>query len=91
MATMFLRYHYFCDVVAAIVCSFIALFINYFFGYRIYLKKKEKKNLKIKDIIRSLGIINVNMNMDITKKGNKSESNDQKEKNHAELVEEKDN
>ena len=91
MATLFLRYHYFCDVVAAVVCSFVALFINYFFGYRIYLKKKGKKSLKIKDINRSLGIINANMNMDITKKGNKSESSAQKEKNHAELIEEKDN
>ena len=91
MATIFLRYHYFCDIVAAIICSFVALMINYFFGYRIYLKKKGKKSLKIKDINRSLGIINVNMNMDITKEGNNSNSVSQKDKNHAELVEEKDN
>ena len=91
MATLFLRYHYFCDIVAAIVCSFVALMINYFFGYKIYLKKNGKKNLKIKDINRSLGIINVNMNMDTTKKGKKSDSDALKEKNHVELVEEKDN
>ena len=36
IATLFLRYHYFCDIVAAIVCSFVALMINYFFGYKIY-------------------------------------------------------
>ena len=89
MATLFLRYHYFCDIIAAIICSFIALMINYFFGYRIYLKKKGTKKLKIKNINRSLGIINVNMNMDIAKKGNKPDSDAQKDKNHAELVEEK--
>ena len=71
------------------VCAFIAIIINYFFGYRIYLKKKGTKKLKIKNINRSLGIINVNMNMDIAKKGNKPDSDAQKDKNHAELVEEK--
>ena len=89
MATLFLRYHYFCDILAAMVCAFIAIIVNYFFGYRIYLKKKGTKKLKIKNINRSLGIINVNMNMDIAKKGNKPDSNAQKDKNHAELVEEK--
>ena len=89
MATLFLRYHYFCDILAAMVCAFIAIIINYFFGYRIYLKKKGTKKLKIKNINRSLGIINVNMNMDIAKKGNKPDSDAQKDKNHAELVEEK--
>ena len=43
MATLFLRYHYFCDILAAMVCAFIAIIINYFFGYRIYLKKKGTK------------------------------------------------
>ena len=72
MATLFLRYHYFCDIIAAVICSLISLSINYFFGYKIYLKQSGRKSMKIKGINRSLGIINVNANMDII----------EKEKNH---------
>ena len=94
MATLFLRYHYFCDILAAIVCSLLSLTINYFFGYKIYLKEKENegKNLEIKDNNKSLGIINVNINMDSSQKENKlniGNLNDKIDKNHVELVEEK--
>lgn len=94
MATLFLRYHYFCDILAAIVCSLLSLSINYFFGYKIYLKEKENegKNLEIKDNNKSLGIINVNINMDSSQKENKlniGNLNDKIDKNHVELVEEK--
>ena len=94
MATLFLRYHYFCDILAAIVCSLLSLSINYFFGYKIYLKEKENggKNLEIKDNNKSLGIINVNINMDSSQKENKlniGNFNDKIDKNHVELVEEK--
>ena len=90
MATLFLRYHYFCDIIAAVICSFISLSINYFFGYKIYLKQSGRKSMKIKGINRSLGIINVNANIIIIDKENNS-GNSLKEKNHQELVEEKDN
>jgi membrane-associated phospholipid phosphatase len=94
MATLFLRYHYFCDILAAIVCSLLSLSINYIFGYKIYLKEKENegKNLEIKDNNKSLGIINVNINMDSSQKENKlniGKLNDKIDKNHVELVEEK--
>ena len=94
MATLFLRYHYFCDILAAIVCAFLSLSINYFFGYKIYLKEKENegKNLEIKDNNKSLGIINVDINTDSSQKENKlniGNLNDKIDKNHVELVEEK--
>ena len=90
-ATLFLRYHYFCDILAAIVCSVVAVMINYFFGYRIYLKKIRRKSLKAKDLNNSLGIINVNMNMNLSQKENKSDSSTKNEQKHQELIEEKDN
>ena len=94
MATLFLRYHYFCDILAAIVCSLLSLTINYCFGYKIYLKKieGERKNMEIKDNNKSLGIINVNINMDSSQKDNKlniQNKIDKIDKNHVELVEEK--
>ena len=91
MATLFLRYHYFCDILAAIVCSIVAVMINYCFGYRIYLKKIRRKSLKAKDLNNSLGIINVNMNMNLSQKENKSDSGTKNEQKHQELIEEKDN
>ena len=87
MATLFLRYHYFCDVIAAIICAVLSLIINYFFGYRNYLKK-ERKTLVIKDSNKSLGIINVNINIDSAQKENDLDVNNKKDKNHVELIEE---
>ena len=90
MATLFLRYHYFSDIIAAVVCSGTSLIINYFFGYKIYLKKRgNRKNMEIKDINKSLGIINVNINMDSSQKDNKINFDNNKYKNHAQLVDEK--
>jgi hypothetical protein len=86
-ATLFLRYHYFCDVIAAIICAVLSLIINYFFGYRNYLKK-ERKTLVIKDSNKSLGIINVNINIDSAQKENNLDVNNKKDKNHVELIEE---
>ena len=88
LATLFLRYHYFCDIIAAIICAVLALIFNYYFGYKIYLKEYEKnrKKLIIKNSINnSLGIINVNINMDSKQKNNQINN----DKNHVELVEEK--
>ena len=92
-ATLFLRYHYFCDIIAAVICSFLGLSINYFFGYKIYLKESEKKrkNLKIRDMNKSLGIINVDINMDSSQKENKLKLENEIKKNHVEFVEEKNN
>ena len=87
LATLFLRYHYFCDIVAAVICAVLSLVINYYFGYKIYLKK-GRKNLVIKDSNKSLGIINVNINIDSDNKENNIEAIDKKDKNHIELVEE---
>ena len=84
---MFLRYHYFCDIVAAVICAVLSLVINYYFGYKIYLKKR-RKNLVIKDSNKSLGIINVDINIDSDNKENNIEAIDKKDKNHIELVEE---
>ena len=93
MATLFLRYHYFCDIIAAIICSLLSLFINYFFGYRKYLNNLAKKgrNLEIKNISNSMGIINVNINMDSSQKENEVKTSEEKDKNHVQFVEEKDN
>ena len=93
MATLFLRYHYFCDIIAAILCSLLSLFINYFFGYKKYLNNLEKKGRKmeIKNINNSMGIINVNINMDSSQKENEVKIDEEKDKNHVQFVEEKDN
>jgi len=46
LATLFLRYHYFCDILMAIFLAFLSFELNYFFGYKKYLnyKKKEKED-----------------------------------------------
>ena len=36
LATLFLRYHYFCDILMAIILAFLGFSINYCFGYRRY-------------------------------------------------------
>ena len=92
MATLFLRYHYFCDIIAAICCSLLSVAINYYFGYRIYIKNiwKYRKGMEIKDnVSKSLGIINVNINVDSSEKDNKINNDNKKDKNHVELIEEK--
>ena len=52
-ATLFLRYHYFCDVIIAIILSYLSFFINYHFGFKKYLisLEKEKENEKINSVI----------------------------------------
>lgn len=42
LATLFLRYHYFCDVLMAIILAFLSFAINYCFGYKRYLKSLKK-------------------------------------------------
>ena len=46
LATFFLRYHYFCDILMGIILAFIGFTINYCFGYRRY----KKKVFKIKEV-----------------------------------------
>ena len=38
LATLFLRYHYFCDILMGIILAFLGFIINYCFGYRRYNK-----------------------------------------------------
>ena len=53
LGTLFLRYHYFCDILMAIILSYLSYLINYNFGYKIYLnsmnneKSKDINNVKI--------------------------------------------
>jgi membrane-associated phospholipid phosphatase len=42
LATLFLRYHYFCDIIMAIFLAFLSFELNYFFGYKKYLNYKKK-------------------------------------------------
>ena len=44
LATVFLRYHYFCDIVMAVFVSFLGFWINYCFGYKKYIKKYQDMN-----------------------------------------------
>ena len=44
IATLFLRYHYFCDIIMAVILAFLSFGINYYFGlvrYRRYRKEHE--------------------------------------------------
>ena len=44
-ATLFLRYHYFCDIIAAVIIAFLSFEINYFIGlkrYRKHIKEHQK-------------------------------------------------
>jgi membrane-associated phospholipid phosphatase len=49
LATIFLRYHYFCDVVMGLILAFLSFEINYYFGLRRYMKnnKEEKADFKM--------------------------------------------
>ena len=40
LATLFLRYHYFCDILMAWFLALLSFIINYWFGYRKYFKNK---------------------------------------------------
>ena len=42
LSTLFLRYHYFCDVLMSIILAFLSFYINYYFGYKKYYKNKTK-------------------------------------------------
>ena len=48
-ATLFLRYHYFCDIIMAVFLSLLSFGINYFFGLRRYRRynKEHERNFKI--------------------------------------------
>jgi membrane-associated phospholipid phosphatase len=48
LATLFLRYHYFCDILMAVILSCLSFVINYYFGYKKYLNSIN--NEKYKDI-----------------------------------------
>jgi hypothetical protein len=58
LATLFLRYHYFCDIIMAIFLAFLSFELNYFFGYKKYLNyKKSDKEAKFK-IVKILNPVN---------------------------------
>ena len=45
IATIFLRYHYFCDIIAAVIIAFLSFEINYCIGlkrYRKHIKEHQK-------------------------------------------------
>ena len=44
LATLFLRYHYFCDILMAIFLALLSFLFNYCFGYRKYCKNKWEVN-----------------------------------------------
>ena len=48
-STLFLRYHYFCDIIMAVFLAFVSFGINYFFGLRRYRKyvKEYQTHIKI--------------------------------------------
>ena len=50
LATLFLRYHYFCDILIGILLSCLSLVINYYFGYKKYLNIIEKEGEKVTEI-----------------------------------------
>ena len=58
LATFFLRYHYFCDVIMAVFIAFLSLLINYYFGYKKYLKFKTNFGIKTVKIINKSSIEN---------------------------------
>ena len=41
LATLFLRYHYFCDILMASLLSYLSFLINYHLGYKKYLKREQ--------------------------------------------------
>ena len=41
LATLFLRYHYFCDILMAGLLSYLSFLINYHLGYKKYLKREQ--------------------------------------------------
>ena len=47
LATLFLRYHYFCDILMAIFLAFLSHLINYYLGYKKFLDSLEKDRGKI--------------------------------------------
>lgn len=52
-ATVFLRYHYFCDILMAVFLSFLGFWINYYFGYRRYIKEFKDFNHDNVQIVQS--------------------------------------
>ena len=46
IATIFLRYHYFCDIIAAVIIAFISFEINYIIGLKRY-RNNIKQNQQI--------------------------------------------
>ncbi len=47
ISTLFLRYHYLCDIIMAIFLAFLSLGINYYIGLRTYRNNiKEYESIK---------------------------------------------
>ncbi len=44
LATLFLRYHYFCDLIMAILIAYVSFLINYHFGFKKYLNEMREIN-----------------------------------------------
>ena len=50
ISTLFLRYHYFCDIIMAVFLAFLSFGINYFFGLKRY-RKYNKEHERISKIL----------------------------------------
>lgn len=50
ISTLFLRYHYFCDIIMAVFLAFLSFGINYFFGLKRY-RKYNKEHESISKIL----------------------------------------
>jgi len=48
VATLFLRYHYFCDIIMAVILALISFRINYYFGLRRFRKYNREHERKFK-------------------------------------------
>ena len=66
ISTLFLRYHYFCDIIMAIILAFLSYEINYCFGlkrYAKYVKNHKKISKSINDFPESKKFIEASYNI----------------------------
>ena len=50
LATLFLRYHYFCDILMALIVASLSFILNYYFGYKKYLENLKNNDIKFKNM-----------------------------------------
>ena len=78
LATLFLRYHYFVDLIAAVVVAFLGFSINYFCGYKYTKNNFENEN----EEFNAGQVIVINSSTEF------KENSENKMEKHDELVEE---